>query len=583
MKILRIAAITGTLLVLSPAIEAGATQLPDDEPNDWVLSYPSDLSITYSETGNTGMTLAEMTQVNYNPNWPGMGPNNYWNNSFTGDPYSRSGTNSANQLSWYSQTWGGNLWFSAGTLSKTPCPVTATRGVEMRCERNDVKFTFSRPVTNPVLHFNNLGANSYADAGPTGGGGEWWDQRLWMHGDTILTLDLAASTYSGTPALVLESRIGNFAVVTDGSTYHLPAGSPLNGAPAITRTSDPSVDTTGRPGGHYVGGSFGAGSVRIEGTWSEIVFNRDLLWSFNTYSATTTPWRLADGSRQGYDVALQARNECLLNQVPSSTIYRCDGSGNTWSPNTAVDVTTSVYNGLQVANPIPEGTSFVITVDEDFGNAPATYDASNGASHVVGGLSIGARASSTGAELNSQNVGASGIVSPNAGATDGNDDAFSNGPMLPESGDYSVAIPVANVTAPAKLCGWIDADSSGTFELAERACANVSPGASSANLLWSSSVTSSITTGTWMRLRLSYDTNGVESPLGRVDSGEVEDWRLATYSPPPPTTSTTPTTSTAVAPTLPATGTSTGLLPLVAFLATSAGITLLVRTRRKTV
>ncbi len=579
-----------------------AVQLPDADPADWVLDYPSDLRITYVEVGNTGMTLANMAAVGYDPNWPGMGPNNYWNNSFTGDPYSRLGVVAGNQLSWYSQTWGGSLFFNNGPISKPVCPVTATRGVEMRCERDTVKFTFSRPVTDPVLHLNNLGANSYAAANSLGGGGEWADQRLWMHGDTILTLDLAASDYTGTPGLTLESRIGNLAVVTDGPAYHLPGGSPLSGAPAITRTSDPSVDTTGRPGGHYVGGSFGAGSVLVQGTWTEIVFKRDLLWSFNTYSPTTTPWRAADGSLGGYDATTQARNECLLNQLPSPTVYRCDLVGGIWTPNNAVDISTAVYDGLQVANPIPEGTSFVITVDEDFGTAPATYDASDGASHVVGDAAIGSTSTSTASERSASNNAAAGIVSPNAGAADSNDEAFSGPPMLPQAGDYTATIPLSGLSSAAKLCGWIDLDSNGTFDQAERICSSVAAGATSASLTWLANDIAGVTSSTWMRLRLSYDTVNVEQPTGRLDSGEVEDWQISPYSAPPvfvvppapttsaPTNGSTPTTESPssmpptsaphISPQLPVTGSDSTLFPIAIAVALAGLAVMVARGRR---
>lgn len=512
--------LTGLVALIAlggPAGTAQASQTPNADPADWLLTYPSGLEITYDEIGGVAMSLADMQLVNYDANWPGMSANAYWNNSFTTNPYSRPGVETPGQVSWYSQIWGGDMWFSQGTLSKPVCPVTATRGVEMRCERDTVKFTFNRPVTNPVLHLNNLGANAFSE------NAEWVDQLLWMHGDTILTLDLSASTYTGTPGLALQSAVGNLAVVTDGPAYHLPGGSPLTGAPAITRTADASVDTTGRPGGHYVGGSFGAGSVVVNGTWTEIVFNRDLLWSFNSFGPTTTPWRTVDPAKQ-------ARNECILDQLPSPTIFRCDLSGAIWTQNTSATISAGVYAGLQTANPIPEGTSFVITVDEDFGTAPASYDAGDGASHVVGDASIGSAVSSSGAELSVTNSAVSGVASPNGGATDHHDDAFGTPPMLPVSGDYTVTIPLAGVSSAAKLCGWIDADASSTFEATERVCQAVGPAATSASLTWPSASVSAIADPTWMRLRLSYDLSGVESPTGRLDSGEVEDWRLSPYS-----------------------------------------------------
>lgn len=58
------------------------------------------------------MSLAAMQQVNCDANWPGMSADAYWANSFTGNPYSRPGVGTPSQVSWYSQIWGGERWFT---------------------------------------------------------------------------------------------------------------------------------------------------------------------------------------------------------------------------------------------------------------------------------------------------------------------------------------------------------------------------------------------------------------------------------------------------------------------------------------
>jgi LPXTG-motif cell wall-anchored protein len=84
---------------------------------------------------------------------------------------------------------------------------------------------------------------------------------------------------------------------------------------------------------------------------------------------------------------------------------------------------------------------------------------------------------------------------------------------------------VTGVTAQAYLCSWIDFDGNGLFDNpVERACATVNPGDTTAKLAWA--VPTTVTTGpTYARVRLSFDS-AVNSPLGKVGSGEVEDYSV---------------------------------------------------------
>lgn len=561
------AASTILFSVLGIASPGHTSQVPTASPSDRTLSFPSGLQVTMTE-GTEALSAAEMRANNVSPVWSAMRQSDYFNNlgSFSPSPYTPNGFETGTQPAFYSLTYWGELYPYHRRLPV--CPVTQTRGVEMRCQRDELTFTFSRPVTNPVLHINNLGANSFS------ANNDWDNQRLWMHSSSILTLDVANSTYTGTANLRLASKVGSLAVVSDGPSYLLNnADSRLNGAPAIARTNDTANDSS-----TYIGGAFGAGSVVVEGTWTKITFNRDFIWRYDTYNPTNTP---------GRNFTYQAENECILNQMPASTIYRCSQSGQTWSPNQTLttrswDSTlmgTAVLEALQIWNPTPEGVSYMFTVDEDFGTAPASYDENNGASHIVSNARIGSNASSSGAEFassngNINNGGAAGIISPNASGQDAFDDAFSSSPVLPSSGNYTANIPLSGITANAKVCGWIDIDSSGTFSANERQCVPVTSGATTAALTWPSADISTIKKATWMRFRVSYDTTGVESPTGRVDSGEVEDWKIT------PAATTSSSSSSSKKSTLPSTGNNSSVFLMIALLMVAGG-SLLTATKRR--
>ena len=88
-------------------------------------------------------------------------------------------------------------------------------------------------------------------------------------------------------------------------------------------------------------------------------------------------------------------------------------------------------------------------------------------------------------------------------------------------------MPISGASAAGQVCGWVDFDRSNVFGnvASERACTAFASGATSVVLNWTG--LTGLTTGTnYVRLRASYDTTGVQSPTGRLNSGEVEDYRL---------------------------------------------------------
>ncbi|MFC0628957.1 Ig-like domain-containing protein [Kribbella deserti] len=185
-----------------------------------------------------------------------------------------------------------------------------------------------------------------------------------------------------------------------------------------------------------------------------------------------------------------------------------------------------------------DGISIVASVGQDFGDAPASYDAGNAARAVLSNLKLG----STVTEDN-QNV-ANSATSPNAGASatgDGGDDGVTLTPILTTATTYSATVALSGATKPGQVCGWIDFNKSGTFQVGERACAAVASGQTSATLTWPG--LSGLTAGaTYARFRVGYTTAQVQSPTGASDSGEVEDYPFTIVAPQPPTA--TPDTDT---------------------------------------
>ncbi|WP_412027145.1 beta strand repeat-containing protein [Deinococcus yunweiensis] len=188
-----------------------------------------------------------------------------------------------------------------------------------------------------------------------------------------------------------------------------------------------------------------------------------------------------------------------------------------------------------------DGVFFTVSFDEDFGDAPATFDPTAAASHLLSDLTLGSTIDAQNQAVFNGGVDNASSVTPsptvvaagadNTGANgDGADeDAITTFPAInAASTTYSLPVPISGATAAGQVCGWIDANRSGTFGdvASERACAAFASGATSVTLNWSG--LSGLTVGNnYVRLRASYDTTGVQSPTGRLNSGEVEDYRIA--------------------------------------------------------
>ncbi|MGI5502806.1 DUF7507 domain-containing protein [Lentzea sp. CA-135723] len=176
-----------------------------------------------------------------------------------------------------------------------------------------------------------------------------------------------------------------------------------------------------------------------------------------------------------------------------------------------------------------------VSVDEDFGDAPASYDTGSAASHTISDLVMG-----SGVSADNPTVINTGNVTPSpkavAAGADNNlpngddlDDGVAAFPRLARSDageDYSVQVALAGASQPGRVCAWIDFNGNGSFESGnERACTDFGAGATSVTITWK--IPGSIKCGnTYARFRASYNVDQVRNDKGLADSGEVEDYRL---------------------------------------------------------
>ena len=185
-------------------------------------------------------------------------------------------------------------------------------------------------------------------------------------------------------------------------------------------------------------------------------------------------------------------------------------------------------------NSTTSGDAFglTVTLPQDFGDAPTTYNPTQAPVHIIGDLRLGSVLPDED-NPTTRNATASPFAgtSANGDDTNGTDDEDAFDPTPPNvlagvANTYTVAVPLAGVSKAAYVCGYIDFNKGGTFDTStERACATVAAGATSANLSWS--VPASTTAGsTFARFRVGYTQSQVQSPTGRADSGEVEDYPI---------------------------------------------------------
>ncbi|BCW51872.1 GEVED domain-containing protein [Arthrobacter sp. StoSoilB13] len=185
----------------------------------------------------------------------------------------------------------------------------------------------------------------------------------------------------------------------------------------------------------------------------------------------------------------------------------------TMPPNTINDPQDSGHNA--------DNFLMAMTVPQDFGDAPASYDQNNAARAVLSDVTLGANVTEDNAQV------ANGTASPNAGATaaqDLMDDGVALAPMTQGATSYSTTVAISGASKTGTTCGWIDLNKDGLFNnTAERACATFVAGATTATLTWT--VPAGVTAGTtYARFRIGYTASQIQVPIGASNSGEVEDY-----------------------------------------------------------
>ncbi len=205
---------------------------------------------------------------------------------------------------------------------------------------------------------------------------------------------------------------------------------------------------------------------------------------------------------------------------------RIDGTVTSLTFNVTAETRGTVGGGVPSIETLGDQWVLTVSADEDFGDAPASYDGAAAASHMVGDLTIGA-------DITADNTATPnpGSVSPSPNAGPGADGDTDDGVTLPPlttdliGSTYSVPVALGGASKAGRACGWIDFDRDGSFATGERACGNFPAGATSVTLPFS--VPTTTTAGpTYARFRVGYTSGQVQSPTGLADSGEVEDYLL---------------------------------------------------------
>lgn len=387
--------------------------------------YPATLTTTYAVTGANVQivannlpltTLGGATAAMFTPNVPT--------------------TTTGIQM----QTSGAACNFASNAATSVACPNIGT-----------LTISFSRPVTNPILHFVGLGSVRS------------------VTGDTVTitaartTHAIASSVPAGATMTLLPGAV-NLQTTGGGSALDL-INPTYNGTNCSTITA-PATQLAG------------CGSVRINGTVTSVTLNVGMSGARNVFNATI-------GNALGDD-----------------------------------------------------GYMVTTTVDEDFGDAPATYDLTEAASHIVDGIRLGATVDAD--NTNVFNTTPAVTPSPNAVAAGGDnngaagDGADENGLTTPlptlHTGligqAYALTPTLSGSTAAGTVCGWIDFNRNNVFDTAEGVCNAVASGATSTTLNWT--VPIATTAGrSYVRLRATQGTQlTTATPTGRVDSGEVEDYMI---------------------------------------------------------
>lgn len=164
---------------------------------------------------------------------------------------------------------------------------------------------------------------------------------------------------------------------------------------------------------------------------------------------------------------------------------------------------------------------------DDFGDAPASYDAGTPASSAVSFFNLRIGDEVDAEEMQKSSAAANGDDTLNSGSLDDEDGIAVIPPIATGDTDYTVTVSVFNNTgATVNLCGWIDSDGNGLFDAYEYATINIPSTASLQSVVLNFTGLPPFTTTTgisFLRLRIANVTITADDATGALGFGEVED------------------------------------------------------------
>ncbi len=268
---------------------------------------------------------------------------------------------------------------------------------------------------------------------------------------------------------------------------------------------------------------------------STTLFHTSLVMT--SWTAAAKPTFTVTNSNGNLSISGDEIRSTTINGQPSCTTTNRAGCGSVRMNGTITSVTFQLdmlMGGSGTATNV-DGWNFTVSLDEDFGDAPASYDPTAAASHIVGGYYMGAGVSVENAGVTNLN-GTPVTPSPIANATassDTNDDGATFGTLVR---GLASTIDVSVTGSGGRLQGWIDWAGGGSFAPAgdQTATNAVDGGAGEPDGVANGVIRLSVTppAGTtqvtrFARFRWSPAT-GV-GPTGRGTVGEIEDYQVTIY------------------------------------------------------
>ncbi|MEQ1550756.1 MAG: GEVED domain-containing protein [Sphingorhabdus sp.] len=324
-------------------------------------------------------------------------------------------------------------------------------------------------------------------------------------------------------------------------------------SPAIAETTD-AVDIDVRPTGCSTATSRCANRGTMTLTFSTPVrdpvihisglgANRAGTTLFNTalvmtaWTAPAKPTLSVTNGNSNFIVSGDEIRVSTVNGQPSCTTTNRAGCGSVRMTGTVTSVTFQLDLLMAGSGTATNADGWTITasLDEDFGDAPASFDPTAAASHIVGGYYLGAG-------VTVENAGVTNVLgtpitpSPIANATassDANDDGATFGTLVR---GLASTIDVAVTGSGGRLQGWIDWAGDGSFATAgDQIATNVTDGgAGDADGLVNGVIRLSVTppSGTTQNTRFArfrWSPTSSVGPTGRATVGEVEDYQVIIY------------------------------------------------------